>query len=96
MRVVCTIDRCAIRLLAKLRHLVALAAELIRRILVDAARARCSLKRGGEYWRTTIGATMALPNAPTPELIDLDKALDILTASYPRIAVVAELRYFRA
>ena len=49
-------------------HLVAVAAQLMRRILVDAARARGSLKRGCEYWRTSIGAAMELPNAPEPDL----------------------------
>ena len=75
-------------------HLVAVAAQLMRRILVDAARARGSLKRGREYWRTSIGRAMELPNAPKPDLLDLDAALETLAASYPRKAQVVELRFF--
>ena len=75
-------------------HFVALAAELMRRILVDAARARGSLKRGGAYWRTSIGAAMGLPVAGDPDVLDLDAALASLAASYPRKAKVVELRFF--
>jgi RNA polymerase sigma factor (TIGR02999 family) len=75
-------------------HFVAFAAQLMRRILVDAARARGSLKRGGEYWRTSLGAAMELPHVPTPDLLDVDTALHTLEAEYPRKARVVELRYF--
>jgi RNA polymerase sigma factor (TIGR02999 family) len=75
-------------------HFVAFAAELMRRILVDAARARGSRKRGGDFWRTTLGAAMELPNAIQPDLLDLDAALKSLAATYPRKAKVVELRFF--
>ena len=75
-------------------HFVAFAAELMRRILVDAARARNSRKRGGDLWRTTLGAAMDLPNAIEPDLLDLDVALASLAATYPRKAKVVELRFF--
>src|SRR5215469_16783072 len=75
-------------------HFIAFAAELMRRILVDAARARGSLKRGGAFWRTSVGAAMELPNAPNPDLLDLDAALQSLAASYPRKAKVVEMRFF--
>ena len=75
-------------------HFVAVAANLMRRILIDAARARRSLKRGGELWRTSIGAAMALPNVPKPDVLDLDAALETLEKTDPRKAKVVELRYF--
>jgi RNA polymerase sigma factor (TIGR02999 family) len=75
-------------------HFIAFAAELMRRILVDAARARHSFKRGGAFWRTSIGGAMELPNVPEPDLLDLDAALQTLAASYPRKAKVVELRSF--
>jgi RNA polymerase sigma-70 factor, ECF subfamily len=75
-------------------HFLAFAAQLIRRILVDAARKRASRKRGGDYWRTSIGAALALPNAPEPDILDLDTALKTLADLYPRKAQAIELRFF--
>ena len=75
-------------------HFIALAAELMRRVLVDAARARGSVKRGGKLCRTSIGAAMELPDVREAEVLDLDAALTSLAASYPRKARVVELRFF--
>lgn len=75
-------------------HFFAISAQLMRRILVDAARAKQNLKRGG-------GAQMiALDEAPdvfseqAAELIALDDALKALASFSPRLSQVVELRYF--
>lgn len=75
-------------------HFFAISAQLMRRILVDAARAKQNLKRGG-------GAQMiALDEAPdvfseqAAELIALDDALKALASFSPRLSHVVELRYF--
>ncbi len=72
----------------------------MRRILVDAARARASVKRGGGLQRvenTTASSLDALPATGTDratEICALDDALDALATREPRRVKVIELRYF--
>jgi RNA polymerase sigma factor (TIGR02999 family) len=81
-------------------HFFAVSSMIMRRILVDAARARASAKRGGELQRvenTTMLNLEALPAAGTDraaEICALDDALDALAKREPRRAKVIELRYF--
>jgi RNA polymerase sigma factor (TIGR02999 family) len=72
----------------------ALSAELMRRILVDAARARLSQKRGGRIAKVNADEA-PLPSAePDRFVLALNDALQDLTRLAPRQARVVELRYF--
>jgi RNA polymerase sigma factor (TIGR02999 family) len=76
-------------------HFFALAATMIRRVLVDHARARLSRKRGGDRGRLTLSGVGEETDAGTgPDLVELDGALDALAGADPRAARVVELRYF--
>lgn len=75
-------------------HLLAVAAQVMRRVLVDGARERDSLKRGGGVPLLPLDAVEP-PQAPQPlDVLDLDRALDALARGYPRQARVVELRHF--
>jgi RNA polymerase sigma factor (TIGR02999 family) len=66
----------------------------MRRILVDAARARGSRKRGGEVVRVDLNESVdALPELDS-RLVDLDEALESLAQFDTRKAKVVELRFF--
>ena len=81
-------------------HFLAVSATIMRRILVDAARARASTKRGGGMQRVEHTSALnldALPGANTnraAEMCALDDALSALAKREPRRAQVIELRYF--
>jgi RNA polymerase sigma factor (TIGR02999 family) len=81
-------------------HFFAVSSTIMRRILVDAARARASTKRGGHLRRVeeTAGLTLdALPASGTDHAADicaLNDALDALAKREPRRAQVIELRFF--
>lgn len=75
-------------------HLIALAARAMRQILVDAARARLSAKRGGGAVALELDAQEVAIPALAEELIALDRALERLEASDPRLARLVEWRYF--
>ena len=72
----------------------ALSAELMRRILVDAARSRGSAKRGGDVVRINLDEAPVLSPEPDRFILALDEALGTLTELAPRQARVVELRYF--
>jgi RNA polymerase sigma factor (TIGR02999 family) len=75
-------------------HFYAAAAESMRRILVDAARRRKQIKRGGQHTRVDL-ETLALPVADPPdELLALDEALSELARAHPEKAQLVKLRYF--
>jgi len=75
-------------------HFFAISAQMMRRILVDAARARGSGKRGGGAGRLDINESIdALPQ-PDSRLVDLDEALESLARFDARKAKVVELRFF--
>jgi RNA polymerase sigma factor (TIGR02999 family) len=69
------------------------ASRLMRRILVDHARARVAAKRGGGL-RVSLSPNLAAADAVGPDLLDLDQALDELAAFDPRSAELVELRFF--
>ena len=76
------------------RHFFAAAGEAMRRILVERARARGSLKRGGTRERLELDdLAVALPERPD-NLLALDEALTRLTAVEPQAAELVHLRYF--
>jgi len=72
----------------------AMAAQLIRRILVDAARARGAQKRGGAARKLNLDETAIISPAPDRSILALDDALTAFSQVAPRQAKVVELRYF--
>jgi RNA polymerase sigma factor (TIGR02999 family) len=76
-------------------HFFAAAAEAMRRILIDAARRRQSLKRGGDRARHSVEDGDALvESSDIDALLDLDDALTRLAKEDPDSARLVELRYF--
>ena len=74
-------------------HFYAVCARLMRRILVDRARARGSLKRGGDMSPVAVGDWIGVVPARNEELLALDRALERLAVGDPRKSEVVELRY---
>ena len=72
----------------------AMAAQMMRRILVDAARARASKKRGGSAARVNIDDAAVLSPEPDQSILALHEALETFSRLAPRQARVVELRYF--
>lgn len=81
-------------------HFFAVSSMIMRRILVDAARARASAKRGGDLQRVEETTAVTLDSLPATgtdraaEMCALSDALDALAKQEPRRAKVIELRYF--
>jgi RNA polymerase sigma factor (TIGR02999 family) len=73
---------------------LAIASEMMRRILVDRARARKMAKRSGRWARVTLVEDAARGAPYDADLLDLNTALDELSTFDPRKAHVAELRFF--
>ena len=74
------------------RHFFAAAAEAMRRILIDRARARSSRKRGGDRCRVALDG-VASPD-PDERLLALDEALTQLAGADPLAARVVEMHHF--
>lgn len=72
----------------------ALSSQLMRRILVDAARSRGSDKRGGGIVKVNLDEAPLFSPEPDRFILDLDGALEELARLAPRQAMVVELRYF--
>jgi RNA polymerase sigma factor (TIGR02999 family) len=75
-------------------HFFAAAAEAMRRLLVDAARRRQSLKRGGDRVRIPLSDLDPATPRPEDDLQALDEALTRLAETEPRTADLVKLRYF--
>ena len=75
-------------------HFFAVAAQLMRRIMVDYARQRQALKRGGGAIKVTLDEATAATESRADELVALDEALDKLARFDERRAKVVEMRYF--
>jgi RNA polymerase sigma factor (TIGR02999 family) len=75
-------------------HFVAAAAQLMRRIMVDHARERRALKRGGGMLKVTFDEAALVTETRSEELLALDEALQGLAAQDPRKSQIVELRYF--
>jgi len=72
----------------------AISAQMMRRILVDSARARGTDKRGGDAIRVSVDEAALLSPKPDASMVALDDALEALARIAPRQAKVVELRYF--
>ena len=75
-------------------HFFAVAAQAMRRILVEAARARDAQKRGGEFRFVALTEADAQTAEPSLDLLALDEALEALARADARKARVVELRFF--
>jgi RNA polymerase sigma factor (TIGR02999 family) len=75
-------------------HFFAAAAEAMRRILVNHARDRNRLKRGGGRQRVDLDRLTGLAAATDDDLLGLDDALDRLAKDYPAAAELVKLRFF--
>jgi RNA polymerase sigma factor (TIGR02999 family) len=77
------------------RHFFAVSARLMRRVLVDHARARATAKRGGAAVHVTLDAEAANPRPDLlSDLLALDQSLHRLSEIDPRKGRIIELRYF--
>jgi RNA polymerase sigma factor (TIGR02999 family) len=72
---------------------LSLAAQVMRRILVDHARARMAEKRGGERTRVTLGEGVAETPASSLDVLALDEALERLAAQDEQLVRVVEMRF---
>ena len=75
-------------------HFFAAAAEAMRRILVDNARRKGRIKRGGALRRIDLESADLVTSAVPDDLLDLDDALTRLSAEEPEAAQVVKLRLF--
>ena len=75
-------------------HFFAMSARVMRRILVDFARARRNDKRGGRLPKVSLDEALLVSKESSRDLIALDDALQALTAVHPRKSEVVELRFF--
>ena len=76
-------------------HFFAVAAQAIRRILVDYARQRARDKRGGDWQRVALDDVMNLPaSGPASGLVALNDAIERMGATDPDKLRIVELRFF--
>jgi RNA polymerase sigma factor (TIGR02999 family) len=75
-------------------HFYAVAAQVMRRILVDHARRKKSDKRGGDMIAVTIGAALDLAASEDFDVVALDVALENLEKIFPQQARIVELRFY--
>ena len=75
-------------------HFFGVAAQMIRRILVDYARARRTDKRGGGFTQLSLDDAIGVPETRSVELIALDEALDELARLDVKQGRIVELRFF--
>ncbi|MEM7231264.1 MAG: ECF-type sigma factor [Planctomycetota bacterium] len=75
-------------------HFFAIAATLMRRILVQEARDRNREKRGGGRTRVPLEDALAIEARPTPELLALDEALESLREHHELLAQIVDMRFF--
>jgi RNA polymerase sigma factor (TIGR02999 family) len=75
-------------------HFFAAAAEAMRRILVEQARRKRSIKRGGDRARVDLDSACAVTDSPSLDLVALDEALAKLASTQPDKANLVKLRFF--
>lgn len=75
-------------------HFLAFAAKTLRGILIDYARSRGSVRRGGALVRAPLGPDRPAPERPVDELLALNEALEVLAGLDERAARVVEMRFF--
>ena len=76
------------------RHFLGVAGSMMRRILIDHARARRSDKRGGGAPLLTLEGLSEIPVEPPPDVVALDEALHELAAFDPLKAQIVEMHFF--
>ena len=75
-------------------HFYAVAATVMRNVLVDEARARMSLKRGGDRVRVDVTETLVLSVDRDQDVLALNDALEALEVKNPARARLVEMRFF--
>jgi RNA polymerase sigma-70 factor (ECF subfamily) len=75
-------------------HLFGAAAEAMRRILIDHARQRAALKRGGGAAEEELGSSFGVLPEALNELLAVDEALTLLEREDPRKAEIVKLRFY--
>jgi RNA polymerase sigma factor (TIGR02999 family) len=75
-------------------HFIGIAAQMMRRILVDHARGKQAVKRGGGEAKLSLDEELEVPGERARELVALDDALTALAALDPQQSRIIELRYF--
>ena len=76
------------------RHFFAAAAEAMRRILVESARRRQSVKHGGQRERIDLDQALLVQGEPPHSLLELDELLEQLSDADPQAAELVKLRFF--
>lgn len=75
-------------------HFLAIASQMMRRILVDYARTRAADKRGGDLQRVEVTGLQVSHDSDLIPLLELDRAIDALAVENPVLAQAIEMRYF--
>jgi RNA polymerase sigma factor (TIGR02999 family) len=75
-------------------HFFGIAAQMMRRILVNYARDQHAAKRGGHNYKLSLDEAIALPEERNLDLVGLDDALTLLAQTDARKAQLVELRFF--
>src|SRR5262249_39823719 len=75
-------------------HLLALAARLMREVLVDHARRRKAVKRGADVTMVSLSDVETPAEPPAVDVLALDEALDELMSVDPRLSRIVELKFF--
>jgi len=75
-------------------HFFAIAAQAMRRLLIDSARKHIAAKRGGVAENLPLDEALDIPIEPDPILLPLDEALDALEKFDPQQSRIVELRFF--
>ena len=75
-------------------HFIAVAARLMRRVLIDHARVRGRRKRGGAVERVTLDEEALTVREPSVDIVAVDRALEAFARIDPRKSQVVELRFF--
>ena len=75
-------------------HFFAMASRIMRRILVDAARAKRYQKRDAGGQKVSLDEAVAVADTPSPDFVALDDALNALEVVDPRKCKVVEMRFF--
>lgn len=87
-------DREALHAIENRTHFLNAAAQAMRRILVDHARAKATQKRGGDVRRVPLDDMLAVFEEVGIDLLDLNEALNALAAENPRGHEFIQLHYF--
>ncbi len=75
-------------------HFFAIAAEAMRRILVESARRKLTIKRGSGAKREELQEGHLIESAPSEEVLAIHEALEVLAIEDPQCADLVKLRYF--